>query len=359
MSKHRDLVQELNIFKEHLLILKQAKLDFLIMQHVNIEILKENQNLRKELKEQTAITKTWLNSFNKVNQRINEQIPTQKKIILGVDGLTKVPFNFRQKDLVFVKSLVDDTKVSIRGVERPWLSKATADESSVCSTPLPPLKKLDGVEPVSGPKTIKSILMSKSTFKAEALKGVIINEPSSAPAKVRLAKRLTNDSYDDLFDYLQQFKKLVNASRAKKLEKSHDPLALVAHTGSSSRTSSPYYVIHPSLVVDYDDDYQGDTIQNNSIDPLTSAMILLARDRVNIQSKNFGNDGRNTRHSYVQEEVTVSRNVQNDAGKIQRTLLTVSSGSVANAQCYNCSEKGHYASNCPKPRIRDSKYFME
>ncbi|GKD07355.1 hypothetical protein Tco_1187040 [Tanacetum coccineum] len=80
--------------------------------------------------------------------------------------------------------------------------------------------------------------------------------------QVRLAKRLTKDSYDDLFDYLQQFTKLVNSSKAKKLEKSHDPLALVAHTGSSSRTTSPYYVMHPSSVVDYDDDYQGDAVQN-------------------------------------------------------------------------------------------------
>ncbi|GJX81460.1 retrovirus-related pol polyprotein from transposon TNT 1-94 [Tanacetum coccineum] len=58
-----------------------------------------------------------------------------------------------------------------------------ADESSVCSTPLPPLKKLDGAELISGPKTIKSILRSKSTFKAEALKGAITNKPSSASAK--------------------------------------------------------------------------------------------------------------------------------------------------------------------------------
>ncbi|GKA12178.1 integrase, catalytic region, zinc finger, CCHC-type containing protein [Tanacetum coccineum] len=177
--------------------------------------------------------------------------------------------------------------------------------------------------------------------------------------QARLAKRLTEDSYDDLFDYLLQFKKLVNASRAKKLEKSHDPLALVAHTGSSSRTSSPYYVTHPFSVVDYDDDYQGDTVQNNFDDPLTSAMILLARDMVNIQSKNSGNDGRNTRHSYVQEEVIKSNNVQNDAGNIQRTLRTASLGTVANVQCYNCSERGHYARNYPKPIIRDSKYFME
>ncbi|GJY88094.1 hypothetical protein Tco_0502722 [Tanacetum coccineum] len=56
--------------------------------------------------------------------------------------------------------------------------------------------------------------------------------------QVRLAKRLTIDTFDDLFDYLQQFEKLVNVSRAKKLEKSHDPLALVAHTGSSSRNTS-------------------------------------------------------------------------------------------------------------------------
>ncbi|GJV52103.1 putative reverse transcriptase domain-containing protein [Tanacetum coccineum] len=45
--------------------------------------------------------------------------------------------------------------------------------------------------------------------------------------EVRLAKQLTVDSFDVLFDYLQQFEKLVNASRAKKLEKSHDPLALI------------------------------------------------------------------------------------------------------------------------------------
>ncbi|GKF56027.1 hypothetical protein Tco_0166367, partial [Tanacetum coccineum] len=82
----------------------------------------------------------------------------------------------------------NDTKVTIHGVERPWLSEVegfilpnhNTDESSVCSTPLPPLKKLDSAEPISGSKTIKSILMSKSTFKAEALKGIIINKPSSA-----------------------------------------------------------------------------------------------------------------------------------------------------------------------------------
>ncbi|GJT61692.1 retrovirus-related pol polyprotein from transposon TNT 1-94 [Tanacetum coccineum] len=221
LSKHKDLVHELNACKEQLLVLKQTKLDFLTMQHVNTKILKENKNLRTKLKELTAITETWLNSSNKVNQCINEQIPSQKKRILGVYQLTEDPSSSEQKDLVFVKSSTDDTKVSIPGVERPWLSEAegfilpnhdtgrilptesqrnttdppvvvidslatdydSADESSVCRTPFPPLKKLDGVEPVSGPKTIKSVLRSKSTLKSKTLKGVIINELSSAPAK--------------------------------------------------------------------------------------------------------------------------------------------------------------------------------
>ncbi|GJU74204.1 hypothetical protein Tco_1265609 [Tanacetum coccineum] len=80
-------------------------------------------------------------------------------------------------------------------------------------------------------------------------------------------------------------------------------------------------------LVDYDEDYQGDAVQNTSEDPLTSAMILLARaitkrfsnptnnrlrtssntrnqaivqgDKVNIQSRNSGNDGIDTRCSYV------------------------------------------------------------
>ncbi|GJR85500.1 hypothetical protein Tco_0209511, partial [Tanacetum coccineum] len=130
-----------------------------------------------------------------------EQIPSQKKRILGVDQLTEGPTSSGQKDLVFVKSLADDKKVSIPGVERPWLSEAEGfilpnhDTSRILPVelqrnitdppvhPFPPLKKLDGAEPVSGPKTIKSILRSKSTFKAKTLKGIIINEPSLAHTK--------------------------------------------------------------------------------------------------------------------------------------------------------------------------------
>ncbi|GJU95269.1 retrovirus-related pol polyprotein from transposon TNT 1-94 [Tanacetum coccineum] len=134
------------------------------------KILKENKNLRTELKELTAITETWLNSFNKVNQCISEKISFQNKRILGVDQLTEDPSSSGQKDLVFVKSLAVTQKIlpakSQRNTTDPSVaitdSSATdydyAYESSVCSTPLPPLKKLDGAEPISRPKTIKLIL---------------------------------------------------------------------------------------------------------------------------------------------------------------------------------------------------------
>ncbi|GJS84891.1 retrovirus-related pol polyprotein from transposon TNT 1-94 [Tanacetum coccineum] len=161
--------------------------------------------------------------------------------------------------------------------------------------------------------------------------------------QVRLAKRLTVDTFDDLFDYLQQFEKLVNVSRAKK-------------------NTSSYYVTHPTSVVDYEDEYQQDDVHTNSEDPLTSAMLnqaIIQGDRVNIQSRNSGNAGRNNRRAYVQEEIVEGSNAPNETGNVQRTLRTSSSGNTSTVQCYNCSGKGHYARNCPKPRVRDSKYFME
>nr|GEZ53054.1 ribonuclease H-like domain-containing protein [Tanacetum cinerariifolium] len=102
-------------------------------------------------------------------------------------------------------------------------------------------------------------------------------------------------------------------------------------------------------VADYDDDYQGDTVQNKSNDPLTSAMMLLAC----AITRNFSN--------LTNNHLRTSSNTRNQsiAQGERVNIQSKNFGIVVNVQCYNCSEKGHYARNCPMPRIRDSKYFME
>ncbi|GJS07397.1 retrovirus-related pol polyprotein from transposon TNT 1-94 [Tanacetum coccineum] len=120
-----------------------------------------------------------------------------------------------------------------------------------------------------------------------------------------------------------------------------------SHTGSSSKNTSSYYVTYPTSVVDYEDEYQQDDVHTNAEDPLASAML------------NSGNTGRNNRRAYVQEEIIEGSNAPNETENVHRTLRTLASGNTSTVQYYNYSGKGHYARNCPKPRVRDLKYFME
>ncbi|GKB10031.1 hypothetical protein Tco_0843954 [Tanacetum coccineum] len=141
---------------------------------------------RVSVSKENASNKTWLNSSNKVNQCISEQIPTQKKKILGIDQLTKDTFSSGPKVPVFVKSLTDNSEVSITDSKKPKLFEAkdsTLSNHDTDKHPLPPLEKLVGAKPVPRPKTIESNLKSNPTFKAETLKGITLKEPSSAPAK--------------------------------------------------------------------------------------------------------------------------------------------------------------------------------
>ncbi|GJW47893.1 hypothetical protein Tco_0079539 [Tanacetum coccineum] len=141
---------------------------------------------------------------------ISEQIPSQKKRILGVDQLTEDSSSSGLKDIVFVKSSANDTKVTIPGVERPWFYKVegfilpihdthrilpsesqrnttdpsaavtdssatdydSVDESSVCSTPLPLLKKLDA--PAKGNEI--SLALKVHSAPAGKLKSVKIED---------------------------------------------------------------------------------------------------------------------------------------------------------------------------------------
>ncbi|GJZ33646.1 hypothetical protein Tco_0579082 [Tanacetum coccineum] len=174
----------------------------------------------------------------------------------------------------------------------------------------------------------------------------------------------------------------VTTSKARKDAKNHHPLALLAHSNASSSQShanssyspQPYYVTHPSSVVDYDDEYQGELQGDSQEDKLTTAMMLLAQaitqkfstptnnrlrtssntrnqaviqdGRVDIQTKNAGYGGNGNRNSRRQNrnQAFNAGNGNDDTNQIVQCVpRTKSTLRKANFQCYICNEKGHYA----------------
>ncbi|GKB84973.1 hypothetical protein Tco_0957245, partial [Tanacetum coccineum] len=101
-----------------------------------------------------------------------------------------------------------------------------------------------------------------------------------------------------------------------------------------------YYVTHPSSVVDYEDEYQGELQGDSQEDRLTTAMMLLARA---ITQKFF---------TPTNNHLCTSSNTRNQAeiqdGRVD--IQTKNAGYGGN---------GHYARDCQKPRVRDANYFRE
>nr|GEU54778.1 hypothetical protein [Tanacetum cinerariifolium] len=147
----------------------------------------------------------------------------------------------------------------------------------------------------------------------------------------------------------------------------HDPLALIAHSNASSSQSyenpsysqSPqsYYVIHPSSVVDYKEDYQGELQGDSQKDKIKIAMMLLARAITQKFSTPTNNRLRTSLNIKNQDVI------QDGRVDIQTKNAGFSGNDNKNAGRHNMNQAfnagRHYAHDCSKPRVRDAKYFRK
>nr|GEV54793.1 hypothetical protein [Tanacetum cinerariifolium] len=168
---------------------------------------------------------------------------------------------------------------------------------------------------------------------------------------------------------MSQFEPHVITSKAKKASRNHDPLALVANSQASlsySHLRKPYYVTHPSSVIDNDDNYHGEIQGDAQEDKLSTAMMLLARAITQCYSTPTNNHLRtssNTRNQaviqYGHVDIESNNSIDEYEQNVKRVPRIESSLGKTNIQCYNCNVKGHYAKECLKPKVCDAKYFRE
>ncbi|GJV10919.1 hypothetical protein Tco_1352460 [Tanacetum coccineum] len=157
---------------------------------------------------------------------------------------------------------------------------------------------------------------------------------------------LEKEHFDVLYDYMSQFEPHIKASKVKKAARNHDPLALVANShahssyyhASSSYSSSvqPYYVTHPSSVIDNDHDYQGDIQGDSQEDKLSTAMMLLAQAITQHYSASTNNRLRtssNTRNQAVIQDgcVDIQNNIIGYAGNGNKNVGRTNRNQATNA----------------------------
>ncbi|GJT30815.1 hypothetical protein Tco_0911090 [Tanacetum coccineum] len=149
LSKYNKIVFELNKCRDELLILKQAKLDAVTFQIQNTKLTKLNHALQEQLKEEKKINEKWLTSFKKVSQCISEQIPHQKKKVLGGELFTESSSKMNENENLFVPAsmgiLVPESQAvneSLEPTETYNTPKSSKDSKAESLTSLPPLKNL-------------------------------------------------------------------------------------------------------------------------------------------------------------------------------------------------------------------------
>ncbi|GKA19655.1 retrovirus-related pol polyprotein from transposon TNT 1-94 [Tanacetum coccineum] len=122
------------------------------------------------------------------------------------------------------------------------------------------------------------------------------------------------------------------------------------------------YNCHDVLAREITQKFSTPTNNRLRISSNTRNQAVIQDGRVDIQTKNAGYGGNGNKNAGRQRrnQAFNAGNGNDDSNQIiQRVPRTESTPRKLNVQCYNCNEKGHYACDCQKPRVRDAKYFRE
>nr|GEU79374.1 retrovirus-related Pol polyprotein from transposon TNT 1-94 [Tanacetum cinerariifolium] len=102
MRKRSQMMKKSLRSRDELLVLKQAKLNAVTFQIQNTKLTKLNHALQELLKEAKKINEKWLTISKKVSQCISEQIPHQKKKVIGGELFTESSLKINENENLFV-----------------------------------------------------------------------------------------------------------------------------------------------------------------------------------------------------------------------------------------------------------------
>nr|GEW75113.1 uncharacterized mitochondrial protein AtMg00810-like [Tanacetum cinerariifolium] len=225
------------------------------------------------------------------------------------------------------KSFLDNSEESITVSNKPKLSEAedsTLSNHDTDKHPLPSLEKLTGVEPVSRPKTIKLNLKTKSTLKVETLKGIIINEPSAAPARGNKSSSVskTNLAPAARINHLTSETRTLNrkkeALQAKKVE---------SFKASKTESSSALRSKTPIKGPDFNDKAVNESYYRGMIGPVMN----LTESRPNIQ---FSTALCKTSSKYKESHLISVKNFQASTLKISSSTQTTRKSFIRSPNMY-------------------------
>nr|GFC17236.1 hypothetical protein [Tanacetum cinerariifolium] len=163
------MVFELNKCRDELLILKKAKLDAVTFQIQKTKLTKFNHALQEQLKEEKKINEKWLTSSKKVSHCISEQIPYQKKKVLGGELFTESSSKMNENKNLFVSASMGYDQEMVPKT-KDWVERLNLDNKlpnfNTRRILVPESQAVN--EPFESTKTLNTLESSKD-FEVESL----------------------------------------------------------------------------------------------------------------------------------------------------------------------------------------------